>query len=130
MRNGGRCSFGWLAPRHGLGSGVRTIPWDALLIVHPEKASAAPPGATCLWKEHPAAFRFDLWRLLEGMPEERGKRSKLLNERSAPMIQGGGRLCVVAGTTTLSLRHYGLKRGLERVEPRLVEIGDHAGDLQ
>ncbi|MDQ7250439.1 TetR/AcrR family transcriptional regulator [Dongia sedimenti] len=39
------------------------------------------------WKEHPAAFRFNLWRLLEGRTEERSKRSKSLNERSVPLIQ-------------------------------------------
>ncbi|HMM73902.1 MAG TPA: TetR family transcriptional regulator [Rhodocyclaceae bacterium] len=39
------------------------------------------------WREHPAAFRFNLWRLLEGTPEERGKRSKALNERSVPLVQ-------------------------------------------
>lgn len=39
------------------------------------------------WKEHPAAFRFNLWRLLEGTPEERRKRSKALNDKSVPMIQ-------------------------------------------
>jgi AcrR family transcriptional regulator len=39
------------------------------------------------WKEHPAAFRFNLWRLLEGTPEERSKRSKAINQRSVPLIQ-------------------------------------------
>lgn len=39
------------------------------------------------WKEHPQAFRFNLWRLLEGTPEERGARSKRLNSKSVPVIQ-------------------------------------------
>lgn len=39
------------------------------------------------WREHPAAFRFNLWRLLEGPARERKARSELLNARSVPMIQ-------------------------------------------
>lgn len=39
------------------------------------------------WKEHPQAFRFNLWRLLEGPPEERRKRSKDLNARAVPVFQ-------------------------------------------
>lgn len=39
------------------------------------------------WKEHPQAFRFNLWRLLEGPPEERRKRSMDLNARAVPVFQ-------------------------------------------
>lgn len=54
---------------------------------------AHPPGipqaiATYIgyWKQHPAAFRINLWRLLEGPTKERQARSKLLTERSAPLM--------------------------------------------
>lgn len=38
------------------------------------------------WKEHPAAFRFNLWRLLEGLPEERKQRSESLNASAVPVF--------------------------------------------
>lgn len=69
---------------------------DFLEYVAAEIAPDTPPGESigraarrymAYWKEHPAAFRFNLWRLLEGTPEERGRRSKALNERSVPIIQ-------------------------------------------
>ena len=54
---------------------------------------ARPPGiseaiATYIgyWKRHPAAFRINLWRLLEGQTKERQARSKMLTERSAPLM--------------------------------------------
>lgn len=39
------------------------------------------------WREHPAALRFNLWRLLEGPTSERQSRSRSLNERSVPVFQ-------------------------------------------
>ncbi|MCJ2188839.1 TetR/AcrR family transcriptional regulator [Novosphingobium beihaiensis] len=39
------------------------------------------------WRGHPQAFRFNLWRLLEGPPEERRKRSKALNRQAVPVFQ-------------------------------------------
>jgi TetR/AcrR family transcriptional regulator len=39
------------------------------------------------WQEHPAAFRFNLWRLLDGPTDERQKRSKAISERSVPVFQ-------------------------------------------
>jgi AcrR family transcriptional regulator len=39
------------------------------------------------WKERPSAFRFNLWRLLEGPVQERRARSKALNARTVPLFQ-------------------------------------------
>jgi AcrR family transcriptional regulator len=39
------------------------------------------------WREHPAAFRFNLWRLLEGPAEERESRSETLNARAVPVFK-------------------------------------------
>jgi len=39
------------------------------------------------WKEHPAAFRFNLWRLLEGPKGEREQRSELITSRAVPLFQ-------------------------------------------
>ncbi|WP_026869234.1 TetR/AcrR family transcriptional regulator [Inquilinus limosus] len=39
------------------------------------------------WKEHPAAFRFNLWRLLEGPAGERKTRSATLNARAVPVFE-------------------------------------------
>lgn len=39
------------------------------------------------WREHPAAFRFNLWRLLEGPADERKSRSAALNSRSVPIFK-------------------------------------------
>lgn len=41
------------------------------------------------WREHPEAFRFNLWRLLEGPTDERAQRSAVLNARSVPLMQRG-----------------------------------------
>ncbi|MGE0629639.1 MAG: TetR/AcrR family transcriptional regulator [Hyphomicrobiaceae bacterium] len=38
------------------------------------------------WKQHPAAFRINLWRLLEGQTKERQARSKMLTAKSAPLM--------------------------------------------
>jgi AcrR family transcriptional regulator len=38
------------------------------------------------WKDHPAAFRINLWRLLEGQTRERQAQSRMLTERSAPLM--------------------------------------------
>lgn len=38
------------------------------------------------WRGHPAAFRFNLWRLLEGLSDEREARSKTLNARAVPLM--------------------------------------------
>ncbi|WP_334384266.1 MULTISPECIES: TetR/AcrR family transcriptional regulator [unclassified Bradyrhizobium] len=39
------------------------------------------------WREHPDAFRINLWRLLDGPTEERKSRSRSLNERAVPLIK-------------------------------------------
>ncbi len=39
------------------------------------------------WKERPLAFRFNLWRMLEGPSEERRQRSRELNSRAVPVFQ-------------------------------------------
>ena len=58
-----------------------------------EPAAEAIPNAmrTYLryWREHPEAFRFNLWRLLEGPAGERELRSEMLNTRSVPLMQRG-----------------------------------------
>lgn len=36
------------------------------------------------WKEHPGAFRFNLWRLLEGPEPERRARSRATTSRTVP----------------------------------------------
>jgi AcrR family transcriptional regulator len=38
------------------------------------------------WREHPDAFRINLWRLLDGPTDERKSRSRQLNERAVPLI--------------------------------------------
>lgn len=58
-----------------------------------EPAAQAIPNAmrTYLryWREHPEAFRFNLWRLLEGPAGERELRSEILNTRAVPLMQRG-----------------------------------------
>jgi len=39
------------------------------------------------WQEHPAAFRFNLWRVLEGPKGEREARSEMLTNRIVPLIK-------------------------------------------
>jgi AcrR family transcriptional regulator len=39
------------------------------------------------WRQHPEAFRFNLWRLLEGDLGEREQRSATLNARIAPLFK-------------------------------------------
>lgn len=39
------------------------------------------------WKERPAAFRFNQWRVLEGPRQERRARSRSLNARAVPLFQ-------------------------------------------
>jgi TetR/AcrR family transcriptional regulator len=39
------------------------------------------------WREHPDAFRINLWRLLDGPTDERKSRSLSLNERAVPLIK-------------------------------------------
>lgn len=39
------------------------------------------------WRDHPAAFRFNLWRLLEGPKGERAERSKAITGRAVPLFQ-------------------------------------------
>ena len=41
------------------------------------------------WREHPEAFRFNLWRLLEGPAAERTQRSQVLNSHAVPLMQRG-----------------------------------------
>lgn len=56
-------------------------------------ASAGIPGALrnylSYWREHPAAFRFNLWRLLEGPKSERQARSTAINTSGVPLFQRG-----------------------------------------
>lgn len=39
------------------------------------------------WKERPAAFRFNQWRVLEGPRQERRARSRSLNARAVPLFR-------------------------------------------
>jgi len=39
------------------------------------------------WREHPDAFRLNMWRQLEGPAEERSARSKTLNTRIVPFFK-------------------------------------------
>lgn len=39
------------------------------------------------WREHPAAFRINLWRLLEGPTAERRSRSQMLTKRIIPLLK-------------------------------------------
>ncbi|MPZ41040.1 MAG: TetR family transcriptional regulator [Rhizobiales bacterium] len=39
------------------------------------------------WREHPDAFRINLWRLLDGPTDERKSRSRSLSERAVPLIK-------------------------------------------
>jgi AcrR family transcriptional regulator len=39
------------------------------------------------WREHPEAFRINLWRLLDGPTGERKTRSRSLSERAVPLIK-------------------------------------------
>lgn len=39
------------------------------------------------WKEHPTAFRFNLWRLLEGATTERRSRSVSITGRGVPLFK-------------------------------------------
>lgn len=58
-------------------------------VIDPARPPAIPDAiATYLgyWRQHPAAFRINLWRLLEGQTKERQARSKLLTERSVPLF--------------------------------------------
>ena len=46
-------------------------------------------GYLAYWREHPAAFRFNLWRLLEGPKGERQARSTAINTRAVPLFERG-----------------------------------------
>lgn len=39
------------------------------------------------WRQHPAAFRFNLWRLLEGPPSERAARSEHITRQGVALFQ-------------------------------------------
>lgn len=39
------------------------------------------------WQEHPAAFRFNLWRVLEGPKGEREARSEMLSSQIVPLFK-------------------------------------------
>lgn len=39
------------------------------------------------WRENPDAFRFNLWRLLEGPADERKRRSAMITERTVPLFE-------------------------------------------
>lgn len=52
-----------------------------------QSVSKAVRGYMAYWRDHPAAFRFNLWRLLEGPKEERASRSKAINGRAVPIFQ-------------------------------------------
>lgn len=81
----------WRTAGRHLSDAFMTYVADALKPEAP--AAEAVPNAmrTYLryWREHPEAFRFNLWRLLEGPEGEREQRSELLNTRSVPLMQRG-----------------------------------------
>lgn len=53
----------------------------------PQSVANALRTYMAYWRDHPAMFRFNLWRLLEGPRAERESRSKALNERGVPLFQ-------------------------------------------
>jgi AcrR family transcriptional regulator len=61
---------------------------DALEPPESDEAFARALGAYLrYWRDHPAAFRFNLWRLLEGPRAEREARSRALTGRIVPLVQ-------------------------------------------
>lgn len=87
------------------------------------------------WKEHPAAFRFNLWRLLEGPAGERKSRSEALNARAVPVFKRAqdagflrddmpaGLALIIAG----SLMQFWLHSRTE-IRDALAVTGDDLGD--
>jgi AcrR family transcriptional regulator len=67
------------------------LAYMAEIIGTPEVTPNTVPNAVkrymSYWREHPAAFRFNLWRLLEGPKGERESRSANLTQKSVPLIQ-------------------------------------------
>lgn len=63
---------------------AEAIPADAPV---QESIPRAVRSYMAYWKTHPAAFRFNLWRLLEGPKAEREARSSALNARAVPVFQ-------------------------------------------
>lgn len=55
--------------------------------VGPQSVANALRTYMAYWRDHPAMFRFNLWRLLEGPKKEREERSKALNNRGVPLFQ-------------------------------------------
>lgn len=55
--------------------------------VGPQSIANALRTYMAYWRDHPAMFRFNLWRLLEGPKAERESRSKALNQRGVPLFQ-------------------------------------------
>lgn len=55
--------------------------------VHSESMPAAIRTYLHYWREHPDAFRINLWRLLDGPTDERKARSRSLSEQTIPLIR-------------------------------------------
>ncbi|HMN78483.1 MAG TPA: TetR/AcrR family transcriptional regulator [Burkholderiaceae bacterium] len=78
---------------HAVGERVSAefLAYVADVLASPPAASDTVPTAIRTymryWKEHPSAFRLNLWRLLEGPTAERSARSLALNKRAVPMIR-------------------------------------------
>jgi TetR/AcrR family transcriptional regulator len=81
----------WRTAGEHLSNDFMTYVADALSPDAP--AAEAIPGAlqTYLryWRDHPEAFRFNLWRLLEGPAGEREQRSAMLTARTVPLFKRG-----------------------------------------
>jgi len=55
--------------------------------ITPESVPQALRTYMNYWKEHPAAFRFNLWRVLEGPKGEREARSEAITTRAVPLFK-------------------------------------------
>jgi TetR/AcrR family transcriptional regulator len=55
--------------------------------VSPDSIPQALRAYMNYWKEHPAAFRFNLWRMLEGPKGEREARSEAISNRAVPLFK-------------------------------------------
>jgi TetR/AcrR family transcriptional regulator len=97
-------------------------------VLKPEASAAeAIPGAmrTYLryWREHPEAFRFNLWRLLEGPAGERELRSETLNTRAVPLMQRGQAEGFIRDDIPAGLAQFWLHSQIE-IRDALAVTGD------
>jgi TetR/AcrR family transcriptional regulator len=55
------------------------------------------------WREHPDAFRINIWRLLDGPTEERKARSRNLSERAVPLMKSAQQAGLLRGDIPVGL---------------------------